>query len=107
VSFALAYMAKSARMCLLTITGALLVAGCGSIGGRGGEGRYPVYPGVYPGVRNDAHFIAHREDNDMPDLWWFKLVDLPFSAALDTVLLPWDLPYWAFQPTPCTNSVSR
>jgi uncharacterized protein YceK len=82
----------------------LLGAGCGSVGGRG---KPELYPGVYPGARNDVHFIVHREDNDMPDLWWVKLVDLPFSAVLDTVLLPWDVPYWAFQPCSSTNSTVK
>src|SRR5439155_4994818 len=75
-------------------------AGCASVGGRG-DSRF--YPGVYPGVQNHVYYFAHPEENDMPSLWWLGVIDLPFSAALDTVLLP----YWAIRRSSSTNEVYR
>ena len=53
--------------------------------------------GAYPGLRMDAHFIAHPKQIN-PDLsgnptlvWTFAAVDFPFSTAVDTLLLPIDL----------------
>lgn len=53
--------------------------------------------GAYPGVRMDAHFIAHPKQIN-PDLsgnptvvWILAAVDFPFSTAADTLLLPFDL----------------
>src|SRR5262245_22217764 len=77
-------------LCVLVMTS----AGCASIGGRGDE---RFYPGVYPGVRNHAYYFAHPKESDKPGLWWLAIIDFPLSAALDTALLPWDLPYWAFR----------
>jgi len=68
--------------------------------------------GPYPGARVDAHLIARPslEDfnlsghNGPPDkelhfdafsplVVLYGLIDLPLSAVLDTLLLPWDLWY--------------
>src|SRR2546430_14865777 len=87
----------------LLVAVTVTAAGCGSIGGRG-DRRF--YPGLYPGVKYDVHYLAHREENtDMQALWWLGVFDVPLSAALDTALLPWDLPYWAYQPRSSTNSI--
>ena len=92
------------RLRILLAATAVALCGCASIGGRG-DSRF--YPSVYPGVQNHIYYFAHREENDMPSLWWLGIIDFPFSAALDTALLPWDVPYWAFQPRACTNSASQ
>jgi uncharacterized protein YceK len=75
-----------------TITALLLLAplfvGCGSIGGRHDSG---FYPGLYPGVRYDCYYLSHPHENtDMQPLWWMGSLDLPPSAVLDTLLLPYD-----------------
>jgi uncharacterized protein YceK len=94
-------------------------SGCSSIEARG-ESDY--YPGVYPGLRyHQTEYRwgepkdeqqSSREGSD-PDLWREGVnhritgfFDFPFSLVLDTVLLPWDLPYWAFHK-PLTNSISK
>ena len=82
---------------------ALSGSGCASIGGRG-DSRF--YPGVYPGVRNHAYYFAHPEESDRPSLWWLGIIDFPFSAALDTALLPWDLPYWVIRGSAATKDDS-
>lgn len=44
--------------------------------------------GYYPGTRASAHMLTDSETS-----WVLKplaLIDLPFSAVLDTLLLPWD-----------------
>ena len=96
--------AKSKILSILLCAIAMSGAGCASVGGRG-DSRF--YPGVYPGVQNHVYYFAHPEENDMPSLWWLGVIDLPFSAALDTVLLPWDLPYWAIRRSSSTNEVYR
>jgi uncharacterized protein YceK len=71
----------------------LTISGCSSISARAHD---KFYPGVYPGVRNSAYYISHPQENDMPVVAVpFGILDFPLSAALDTVLLPFDWPYWA------------
>lgn len=45
--------------------------------------------GTYPGTRASANMIADDETN-----WGTKslaILDLPFTAVMDTLLVPWDL----------------
>jgi uncharacterized protein YceK len=89
----------------LLVAVTVAAAGCGSLAGRGDK---RFYLALYPGVRYDAHYLAHREEiTDMQALWWLGVFDVPLSAALDTAYLPWDLPYWASQPSSSTNSISK
>src|ERR1035441_1691703 len=97
----------------------LCASGCSSIESRG-ESDY--YPGVYPGVKyHQTEYRwgepkdeqqSRREGSD-PDLWREGVshriagfFDFPFTLVFDTVLLPWDLPYWAFHK-PSTNTISK
>jgi len=61
--------------------------GCASIGARqrDGAGR------PFAGVRDDAHYLAHPSEADLPGLQFMNIFDLPFSAIVDTLLLPYDL----------------
>jgi uncharacterized protein YceK len=79
------------------LTVALLAIGCSSLDNRGK--RHGVMPfamcpnkkdtfAIYGGVRTDWR-AALKGDKDIPRL--FALIDLPFSAILDTLLLPFDL----------------
>jgi uncharacterized protein YceK len=78
-------------MRFLRLTGLLLLPcfalGCASIGARqrDGAGR------PFAGVRDDAHYLAHPSDADKPSLQFLNILDMPFSAVLDTLLLPHDL----------------
>ena len=93
------------KLRLILCATALAVCGCASIAGRGND---RFYPGVYPGARNDISAIESQGvGTDMPCLWMLSIFDFPLSAALDTALLPWDLPYWAFQPSASTNNASK
>lgn len=85
--------------CLALAASALLESGCASICARTGQVEPDVpkiYPGVYPGPQlivyemQTPRGVAH---NIM--VWPCGIIDFPLSAALDTVLLPFDLPYWA------------
>jgi len=52
---------------------------------------------LYPGVRDDAYYLVHPSKTDRPFLQWLNVLDLPFSAVADTVMIPVDLsgdPYW-------------
>ena len=64
----------------------VFLTGCASIAART-QGRATR---VYPGVRNDAYYLAHPSKADFPWLQWMNVFDLPFSAVLDTLLLPCD-----------------
>ena len=76
----------------------------GSAAGCEGDRRF--YPRLNPGVQYDVHYLAHREENaDTQAMWWLGVFGSPLSAALDTALLPWDVPYWVFRPKSSTNSV--
>ena len=84
----------------------LLCSGCGSL-----LVQHNSKAGPYPGARLDAHLIANKslqfnpggshgatppEDapgSFSPVLCFLGLIDFPFSAALDTLLLPADLWY--------------
>jgi uncharacterized protein YceK len=49
----------------------------------------------YPGVRVDANQIAHPSavaGVPAPGVVFWSVVDFPFSAVLDTLLLPIDVP---------------
>jgi uncharacterized protein YceK len=71
--------------------------GCTSIGMHVSDEE----PEVYGGVRADALRIAHPHemDDSVPghiEPWavvTYSIIDLPFSAAFDTLLLPIDLTY--------------
>lgn len=64
-----------------------VVTGCASIGARqrDGAGR------PFAGVRDDVHYLAHPSEADQPGLQFMNIFDLPFSAVVDTLLLPYDL----------------
>jgi uncharacterized protein YceK len=59
----------------------IIASGCASIGASG-------YPGVYCGVKKD---IDRWEQSTSIEEDKFVIADLPFSAFLDTLLLPYDL----------------
>jgi uncharacterized protein YceK len=86
----------------------LLCSGCGSL-----LVQHNSNSGPYPGARLDAHLIAHPSSLEFnpggshgatppedqapgsfsPVPLFLGLIDFPFSAALDTLLLPVDLWY--------------
>ena len=61
--------------------------GCASIGARqrDGAGR------PFAGVRDDVHYLAHPREADQPGVQFMNIFDLPFSAVVDILLLPYDL----------------
>jgi uncharacterized protein YceK len=82
-----ARMATSRQFVILICALPLLAAGCAAIAGRGDK---RFYPGAYAGVRYDAYYLGHPDEADLRPTWPLVLFDLPFSGALDTVLLPFD-----------------
>jgi uncharacterized protein YceK len=73
----------SMALCIL----ALSLQGCASIGARTDtESGSPRY--IYPGVQRDYEGLAHA---DVPPASLVCFFDLPFSFAVDTVLLPVDV----------------
>ncbi|MCU5772340.1 YceK/YidQ family lipoprotein [Erwiniaceae bacterium BAC15a-03b] len=57
--------------------------GCSSVMSHTGPNQ-----GYYPGTRASAAIIT--DDNSSWALKPLAVIDLPFSAVMDTVLLPWD-----------------
>ena len=76
----------------------LLAAGISSVFGSGcasvmGHKPAEEVPKPYPGVRMDAEQVGHPNGRGVPavPVVIMSVIDMPFSAALDTVLLPIDL----------------
>lgn len=68
---------------LLACSALVGTSGCSSMMSHTGASQ-----GYYPGTRASAELLTDDQSS-----WALKplaLIDLPFSAVLDTVLLPWD-----------------
>lgn len=61
----------------------LMLPGCGSISARWRGERGTAYPGVRMDAQHATHFSTEGE--------FIALFDIPLSAVVDTVMLPWDL----------------
>ena len=69
---------------LATFSGVVLLCGCSSVMSHTGGKE-----GTYPGTRASAAMISDDETN-----WGTKslaILDMPFTAVADTLLLPWDM----------------
>ncbi|HVV72393.1 MAG TPA: YceK/YidQ family lipoprotein, partial [Verrucomicrobiae bacterium] len=88
-----------AVFCLGLAASAVLESGCASICARAGsvEPDVPhIYPGVYPGPQLIVHEMQTPRGAAHNILVWpCGIIDFPLSAGLDTLLLPFDVPYWA------------
>ncbi|ORJ20261.1 hypothetical protein BS639_15990 [Rouxiella silvae] len=73
------------RFLLLPVaTGCVFMAsGCSSVMSHTGE-----YQGYYPGAKADVRMI--KSDETSWAMTPLLILDLPFSAALDTLMLPYD-----------------
>ncbi|ORM63398.1 YceK/YidQ family lipoprotein [Pantoea rodasii] len=76
-------MMKSFPLTGLLVCGVLTTSGCSSVMSHTGASQ-----GYYPGTRASADLIA--DDNTSWVIKPLAVIDLPFSAVMDTVLLPWD-----------------
>lgn len=77
-------MIKKMLVTLTMCSGMVFVSGCSSIMSHTGGKE-----GTYLGTRASATMISESDTN-----WGTKslaILDMPFTAVLDTVLLPWDL----------------
>jgi uncharacterized protein YceK len=91
----------SLRACAgFLLVAALCTSGCGTIGDLIGDRPWVLGssgPHVLGGVRIDIHDIGHPS-------WfavfhpWIYILDLPFSLAVDGVLLPFTLVYQIVSP---------
>jgi uncharacterized protein YceK len=63
-----------------------ITTGCASIGSR--QRGNVVRP--FAGVRDNARYLAHPSEADQPGLQFMNIVDMPFSAIADTIMLPFD-----------------
>ncbi|EBG5205263.1 YceK/YidQ family lipoprotein [Salmonella enterica subsp. enterica] len=77
-------MIKNVLLTLIIWNGMLLLSGCSSVMSHTGGKE-----GTYPGTRASATMIGNDETN-----WGTKslaILDMPFTAVMDTILLPWDI----------------
>ena len=84
---------RTSVICSVTLLVAILCSGCGTILAHTETDRIK---GAYSGVRLDAHLIPASTESspDFPAIPWiipFCILDMPLSATLDTVFLPYDL----------------
>ncbi|EER9222273.1 YceK/YidQ family lipoprotein [Escherichia coli] len=77
-------MIRNVLLAFMICSGMTLLGGCSSVMSHtGGE------EGTYPGTRASATMIGDDETN-----WGTKslaILDMPFTAVMDTLLLPWDV----------------
>ncbi|UVC29422.1 YceK/YidQ family lipoprotein [Pantoea sp. SOD02] len=76
-------MMKRFPLTAVLICSTFVTSGCSSVMSHTGASQ-----GYYPGTRASAEMIA--DDNTSWAIKPLALIDLPFSAVMDTVLLPWD-----------------
>ncbi|AMG92530.1 YceK/YidQ family lipoprotein [Citrobacter amalonaticus] len=77
-------MIRNVLLTLMMCSGIVLLSGCSSVMSHTGGKE-----GTYPGTRASATMIGDDETN-----WGTKslaILDMPFTAVMDTILLPWDL----------------
>ena len=74
---------KCSPLAALLICSAFTTTGCSSVMSHTGASQ-----GYYPGTRASAELIT--DDKTSWAIKPFALIDLPFSAVMDTLLLPWD-----------------
>jgi uncharacterized protein YceK len=76
----------------------LVLGGCGTLHDLSGGTSYAPGPSVFGGVRRDA-FLIHPGPTCGSGLFTaIGILDMPFSAALDVVLLPVTAPISLLRP---------
>ncbi|EFN9211538.1 YceK/YidQ family lipoprotein [Escherichia coli] len=77
-------MIRNVLLAFMICSGMTLPGGCSSVMSHTGGKE-----GTYPGTRASATMIGDDETN-----WGTKslaILDMPFTAVMDTLLLPWDV----------------
>ncbi|EMV4017964.1 YceK/YidQ family lipoprotein [Escherichia coli] len=77
-------MIRNVLLAFMICSGITLLGGCSSVMSHTGGKE-----GTYPGTRASATMIGDDETN-----WGTKslaILDMPFTAVMDTLLLPWDV----------------
>ncbi|EOM1925034.1 YceK/YidQ family lipoprotein [Escherichia coli] len=77
-------MIRNVLLAFMICSGMTLLGGCSSVMSHTGGKK-----GTYPGTRASATMIGDDETN-----WGTKslaILDMPFTAVMDTLLLPWDV----------------
>ena len=84
-----------------------LLGGCQTMASR----KHADPPGAYSGVRRSFEIIEDNADSSHPRMMWplaiaICVVDLPFSAVADTVILPYVL-WEEWSAPPGSSAVER
>ncbi|HBE4781940.1 TPA: YceK/YidQ family lipoprotein [Escherichia coli] len=77
-------MIRNVLLAFMICSGMTLLGGCSSVMSHTGGKE-----GTYPGTRASATMIGDDETN-----WGtmsLAILDMPFTAVMDTLLLPWDV----------------
>ncbi|HEB0854142.1 TPA: YceK/YidQ family lipoprotein [Citrobacter freundii] len=77
-------MIKKMLLTVIMYSAMVLVSGCSSVMSHTGGKE-----GTYPGTRASATMISESDTNRGTKS--LAILDMPFTAVLDTILLPWDL----------------
>jgi uncharacterized protein YceK len=89
-------MMKNGLLKLVLFSGMVSLSGCSSVMSHTGGKE-----GTYPGTRASAQMLGDSDTN-----WGTKslvALDMPFTAVMDTLLLPWDM----FRTDSSVNRASR
>jgi uncharacterized protein YceK len=72
---------------------ACMVSGCSAISSRVVVGvSSPPPPLYFGGVRTDCKLIGSSRESDRPLFWQvYGVIDMPFSAGADILLVPYDV----------------
>jgi len=94
-------MGRNSVRIIVLASACLTASGCVSLFENSGFGGFPMP--IYAGVRTSAEAIKEAS-REPPSLYngacgLFLIIDMPLSAAMDTVLLPWAI-YWAHKFPP-------
>ncbi|MEN0614053.1 YceK/YidQ family lipoprotein [Klebsiella indica] len=75
---------KSSLVKLILFSGIISLGGCSSVMSHTGGKE-----GTYPGTRSSAQMLG--DDNTSLGVKSLVALDMPFTAVMDTLLLPWDM----------------
>ncbi len=77
-------MMKNTLIVSTLLSGMVLLSGCSSVMSHTGGKE-----GVYPGMKASSTMLSDDDTNiGMKSL---VVLDMPFTAVIDTILLPWDM----------------
>src|SRR4051812_7248553 len=112
IELLLGHHMRIAAIPFLAMCAASLFVGCSSITTRSLAASWasPPPPQYFGGVRSDYHGVVDVRKNESPAFWViYSLIDAPFSACGDILLLPYDVYtdcHWRHRTNGMTASIT-